>query len=294
MEQSARFVGLIRLLRPLNFVIMFAGVALGGLLAVGLDAFAAENLARMLLAMVSAALIGGGANAINDVYDFNIDVVNRPERPLPSGAVSPETARRSWLLLTIVGVLLGWLISPLHGPIAIGSAVLLWAYSFRLKRIPVGGNLAVAAILWLAVFYGGLVPASGNLLAVQIGALFAFLTTLAREGVKDIEDIEGDAKFGARTLPLVWGVRPSARIVLALIVLTLLALPVPVIAGFGVAFLGFVIPTACFLIASGWALLIAGMSGTPEAWHQGAGAASMWLKVAMVTGILALALARIG
>jgi len=292
-EQRIQIGGLIRLLRPFNFVMFFAGVALGGVLAVGLDAFAG-NLARMILAMVSAALIGGAANAINDVYDYEIDLVNRPERPLPSGAVSPETARRLWLGLTILGVVIGWLISPIHGLLAVGSAVLLWAYSARFKRTPGWGNLAVSVVLGLAIFYGGLVPASGNLIAVLIGALFAFLTTLAREGAKDIEDMEGDARFGARTLPLVWGVRPTARWVLAVILLTLFALPIPAVAGFGAAFLGFVIPTACFLLASVWALLVAGASDTPEAWHRGAGSASTWLKVAMVAGILALSLARIG
>ena len=293
-EQHAQLGGLIRLLRPLNFVMFFAGVALGGLLAVGLDAFAAENLPRMLLAMASAGLIGGGANAINDVYDLDIDLVNRPERPLPSGAVSPETARRLWLGLTIFGVAIGWFISPVHGLVAAGAAVLLWAYSARLKRTPGWGNLAVAVVLGLAIYYGGLVSASGNLVAVLIGALFAFFTTLAREGAKDIEDMEGDARFGARTLPLVWGVRPAARWVLAVIFLTLLALPVLAVAGFGVAFLAFAIPVACSLLASGWALLLAGVSGTAEAWHRGAGTASTWLKVAMVSGILALSLARIG
>ena len=293
-EQHAHLVGLIRLLRPLNFVMFFAGVALGGLLAVGLDAFGAENLPRMLLAMASAALIGGGANAINDVYDIDIDLVNRPERPLPSGAVSLETARRLWLGLTLVGVAAGWFISPLHGFMATGAAVLLWAYSARLKRTPGWGNLAVAVVLGLAIFYGGLVPASGSLVIVLIGALFAFFTTLAREGAKDIEDMEGDAQFGARTLPLVWGARPAAWLVLAVILLTLLALPIPAVAGFGLAFLGFAIPVACSLLASGWALLVAGASGTPEAWRRGAGTAGKWLKVAMVTGILALSLARIG
>lgn len=293
-EQRAHLGGLIRLIRPFNFVMFFAGVALGGLLAIGLDAFAAENLPRMLLAMASAALIGGGANAINDVYDLDIDLVNRPERPLPSGAVSPETARRLWLVLTVFGIVIGWFISPVHGLVAVGAAVLLWAYSARLKRTLGWGNLAVAVVLGLAIFYGGLAPASGNLVAVLIGALFAFFTTLAREGAKDIEDMEGDARFGARTLPLVWGVRPTARWVLAVILLTLLALPVPAVAGFGVAFLAFSLPVAFSLLASGWALLAAEVSDTPEAWHRGARTAGTWLKVAMVAGILALSLARIG
>ncbi len=272
----------------------FAGVALGGVLAAGLGAFSENNLLLMVMAMVSAALIGGAANAINDVYDYEIDAVNRPDRPLPSGIVSPETARRTWLALTLAGIAIGWFISPIHGILAIASAILLWAYSARLKRMPALGNVAVAIILWLAVLYGGLVPPSGNLLVVQIGASFAFLTTLAREGAKDIEDMEGDALFGARTLPLVWGIRPVARLVLAVIFLTIVALPIPAISGYGIAFLGFAVPAAGCLLAAGWVLLSAGVEGMPETWQRAAGQASTWLKAAMVAGMIALALARIG
>ncbi len=294
MTSRAGIIGLIRLIRPFNFILFFAGVALGGLLAGGLEAFSETNIDRLVMAMLSAALIGGGGNAINDFYDLATDQINRPERPLPSGLVSPKSATRLWLGLTIIGVVLGSLISPVHALLGIGSAALLWAYSARLKRRGAWGNLTVALILMLAIFYGGLVPASGKLGAVLVGAAFAFLTTLAREGAKDIEDMEGDALTGSRTLPLSRGARFAARFTLAIIFVTLLALPLPAVTGFGLAFVGFAIPAAVCLLAAGWALLAAGAPDSDASLRRGAAAASLWLKLTMVVGILALALARIG
>lgn len=288
--------GLLRLLRPLNFVLFLAGVALGALLAAGPAAFAGAALGRVLLAMASAALVGGAANAVNDVYDLEIDRVNRPARPLPAGLVAPRAAWGLWAALSGLGVLLGLLVSPLHGGLAVGTAGLLWAYSARLKRSPGWGNLAVALVLGLAVVYGALaVRAAPG--AAWLGAAFAFLTTLAREVAKDVEDAEGDAAGGARTLPLRWGRRPAAALALVVVFSTLFALPVPAFAGLGSAFLGFALPAAACLLGAAWALLAAdaeAASDADAAWRLGAARASAWLKAAMVFGVVALALARIG
>ncbi|MDX1419692.1 MAG: UbiA family prenyltransferase [Rubricoccaceae bacterium] len=287
---------LLRLLRPLNFALFLAGVALGALLAGGAAAFAGGVVGRVLLAMASAALIGGAANAVNDVYDLAIDRVNRPRRPLPSGLVSVRAAWALWAVLTGLGVVLGGLVSPLHGALAAGSAALLWAYSARLKRSPGWGNLAVAAVLGLAILYGGL-AAHASPGAAWLGAAFAFLTTLAREVVKDIEDAAGDAAEGARTLPLRWGRRPAAAFALVLIFVTLFALPVPAFAGLGTVFLALALPVAAALLGAAWALLAADAAAPTDAdavWRTGAARASAWLKGAMVVGVVALALARLG
>lgn len=293
--------GLLRLLRPLNFVLFLAGVALGALLAAGPEAFTGEALGRVLLAMASAALVGGAANAVNDVYDLAIDRVNRPNRPLPSGLVAPRAAWGLWAALTGLGVLLGALVSLGHGVIAAGTAALLWAYSARLKGTPGWGNLAVAAVLGLAVLYGGLAPGTPPGGAAWLGVAFAFLTTLARELVKDIEDATGDAAGGAKTLAVRWGRRPVAVLALAVAAVTLAALPAPAFVGLGAAFLGFVLPAAACLLGAVWALLAADAEAAGEAvgdgqaaWRVGAARASAWLKGAMVLGVAALALARFG
>ena len=315
-----RLIGLGRLVRPLNVVLFFAGVALGGVLAAGPAAFEGSAPARLALAMASAACIGAAANAINYVYDVAIDRVNRPGRPVPSGQVTVRAAVALWAALSALGVGLGLALSLRHGAVAAASVALLWAYSARLKRTPGPGHLAVAAVLGLALLYGAWAVRDGAG-AAWLGVAFAILTTLAREGAKAVEDVAGDAADGARTLPVVWGVRPTLAAVLAVTALTLAALPAPALLGLGSPFLAFALPAAAALLAAAWHLLVALRppgaagpaadrigtdppatgpaseavvpAGQPEAVVAAAGRASAALKAAMAAGVLALALARL-
>ncbi len=293
--------GLVRLTRPLNAVMFFAGVALGGVLAAGEGAWAEGNAARLGLAMLSAALVGAGANAVNDVFDLEIDRVNRPARPLPSGAVSVGAARRLWAACSALGVGLSAWLSGVHLGIAAASVLLLWGYSRWLKRRPLVGNLAIALVLGLAIVYGGLAvtplggagpgaPGLGGAgwAASLLGAAFAFGSTLAREIAKDIEDAEGDAVEGARTLPLVL---PRAAVWLAALAIggTLALFPLALPVGLGADFFALALPAAGLLLAAAWYLLAAPAAGRARQ----AGAASGCLKAAMIAGILALAGARL-
>lgn len=281
-----RAAALGRLVRPVNVVMFFVGVALGGVLAAGAEAFEGVHGRALTLAMTSAALIGAGANAINDVFDLAIDRVNRPTRPLPSGAVSVSTARSVWAACSALGVGLGALVSWAHLAIAVGSVTLLYAYSARLKRVPLVGNLAVALVLGLAILYGGLAvgPAAG---ALWLGAAFAVGSTFAREVAKDLEDVAGDAVEGARTLPIVLGERAAVWIAVAAAGATLAALPLGPAFGLGADFLALALPAAALLLAAAWVLL--GAEHAAEA----AGRSSTLFKLAMVAGIVALAGARL-
>lgn len=282
---DARLRGLVRLVRPLNVVMMAVGVAVGGVLAAGPAAF---DGARLLLAMASAACIGAAANAVNDVFDLEIDRVNRPSRPLPAGTVPVPAARALWVVLSAFGIGLGAFLSWLHLGVAMASVVLLYGYSARLKRMPLAGNVAVALVLALALVYGGLAvgPMGGPLL---LGAAFAFLATLAREVAKDVEDAAGDAAGGARTLPLAWGSGAATAVVAVVVAATLALMPLAGPAGLGAEFLALVLPAAALLLAALWALL----SAPPEALAAHAGRASALFKAAMVFGLLALAGARL-
>lgn len=282
---SARLGGLLRLLRPLNVVMMAVGVAVGGVLAAGPAAFEG---ARLALAMASAACVGAAANAINDVFDLGIDRVNRPSRPLPAGAVPVGAARALWVVLSAFGIGLGAFLSAWHLGLAAASVALLYGYSARLKRVALVGNIAVALVLALALLYGGIAvgPVGGPL---QLGAAFAFLVTLAREVAKDVEDLAGDAAGGARTLPLAFGPGVATAVVALAVVAALLLVPLAVPAGLGTAFLALVLPASALLLAALWALV----SAPPEALAAHAGRASAFFKAAMALGLLALASARL-
>ena len=205
--------GYILLTRPLNCVISFISIFIGGFVT-----GTVHPLDKLLLAALSGTLIAAAANAVNDVYDLAIDRVNKPERPLPSGMVSPALAHIYAIILFIVGIGLGSFIHWKGFTIAIMTSILLYLYSSHLKRTVLWGNLTVAFVSGLAFVYGGL--AVGRTEQALIVGGFALFYHLAREIIKDAEDVEGDARDGAVTLPIRYGVRLA--LVLATIVMCLL------------------------------------------------------------------------
>ena len=282
---------LLRLTRPLNVVLFLAATALGGALAAGMSAFEGEPLARLLLAMASATLVGAGSNVVNDLYDVEIDRVNRPDRPLARGAVSVRAAWGFWALLSAGGVLLGAWVSPLHGALAAASVVLLWMYSAWLKGTVLIGNVAVAGVIALGVLFGGLAvgSASGPLWAgVALGGVIVF----AREIAKDVEDAEGDRAGGARTLPLVWGERRALGLSFAVVGLVIASLPLAAEV-VGTSFYMWGLPLAGCLLVALWTLAVAlAENGAPL--RDPSRRASGWLKAALAVGIAGLVLARMG
>ena len=280
---------LLRLLRPLNLVLSLVGIAVGGILAAGSEALAAPALQSLMLAMVSGALVGAASNAHNDVVDVEIDRRNRPDRPVASGAVSPELATSIWAVLSGLGVGLGAVVSLGVGAVALGSVVLLWLYSTRLKGAPLWGNLVVSFVIALALVYGAV--AVGPITpTVLVGVGMTFLITLAREIVKDVEDVEGDAAEGARTLAVVRGPWWTSRLALGLVVLTLVLTPAPSFTLVGRSFLAYGLACAMCLLAAAWSLGVA----SPSSLRGASASARGWLKGAMATGVFALALARLG
>ena len=279
---------LLRLLRPLNLVLSLVGIAAGGILAIGGDVFESPARWHLLLTMVSGALVGAASNACNDVIDVDIDRRNRPDRPVASGAVTPEAAKAVWIGLSVIGVLLGGAVSWGVGTVALGSALLLWLYNVRLKGTPGWGNLVVAFVIALALIYGAVAVGSVTP-TVAVGVGMTFLITLAREIVKDVEDIEGDGAEGARTLAVAKGEWWTSRLALGLIGLTIILLPLPAFTLVGRSFLAYGLACAACLLAAAWALATADRTVMRPA----ASSARGWLKGAMAAGVFALVLARL-
>ncbi len=200
----------IAILRPLNLLQAALAVVLTTAFLGKMD-----QINSLVLLILSVIAINGGGNIINDIYDLEIDRVNRPRRPLPSGAM---TVTKAWGYLVFLfgsGVVLSWLISMeafiIAGPISIS---ILIAYSVWLKRLPLIGNLAVSFMLGLAFVYVG--AAFDHIPTTLPMAALAFGFTLIREIIKDLEDMNGDAGDNARTLPLIWGEKRTLGFVLIL------------------------------------------------------------------------------
>lgn len=211
----------IQLLRPLNVAIMMLVTAAAVLFAGG----SVISPVSIILGGLAAGLIGGAANAINDYFDVTIDRVNRPLRPLPRGAVSPSVAVILWAVLSLAGISLNLFLNSSALWIAVGAVAVLFAYSAWLKRTVLVGNVVVAGMTGTAFMYGAVVAgAPGKAL---FPFLFAFLINLGREILKDIEDMAGDQRDGATTLPLKHGIPVALVIATAVFIVLIAATIVP-------------------------------------------------------------------
>ncbi|WP_332449206.1 geranylgeranylglycerol-phosphate geranylgeranyltransferase [Methanoculleus sp.] len=199
----------IRITRPHNAVVAGLTALIGYLIATG-----TLTLPSLLLAVV-VALITAGGNVINDVYDVEIDRINRPERPIPAGEISLAGAKAYTAVLFAGGLLAAALTTPLCFAIALANSIILIAYAARLKGIPALGNLAVAYLTGSVFLFGGAFAGVEGLVQNLLLAAITFLATLAREVLKDAEDVDGDAAGGARTLPMIIGIRRTGMLAFA-------------------------------------------------------------------------------
>ncbi|MBS1975754.1 MAG: geranylgeranylglycerol-phosphate geranylgeranyltransferase [Bacteroidetes bacterium] len=172
----------------------------------------------LLLLSMSTILIAAAGYIINDYYDVKIDLINKPERVVIGKEMSRRLALMSHVILSAVGIMLGTYLSWKIGVIQVAAVFALWLYSNALKRLPFVGNFVVAlltgaTVLMVSVLYPPLTA------LVCVYALFAFFMTLVREIIKDVEDLKGDDTFGCRTLPILWGVRPTKQFTYALLLL---------------------------------------------------------------------------
>jgi 4-hydroxybenzoate polyprenyltransferase len=160
---------------------------------------------------------------INDYYDIKIDTINKPRRVVIGRILSRRQAILSHTILNLIGIGLGTLVALRIGLVNFMAAFLLWLYSNQLKRLPFVGNFIVAlltaATLWVVVLFD-----NQNASLVYTYSVFAFFITLIREIIKDMEDVRGDATFGCKTLPIVWGIRRTKLLLYLLIALFLITL----------------------------------------------------------------------
>jgi 4-hydroxybenzoate polyprenyltransferase len=167
---------------------------------------------KIWLVTFSIALIAAAGYVINDYYDIKIDYVNKPRRVVVGRIIARRTAIIFHSVMNVMAVccsvFIGWkfFISVLF------SSWLLWYYANDLKRKPLAGNLVVSFLSGLSIYLVGLLR-KGEGYEILIFAAFAFLISLIRELVKDMEDAKGDAAFGCKTLPIVIGERKTKVVV---------------------------------------------------------------------------------
>lgn len=171
---------------------------------------------KFFLLVLSTVIITSAGYLINDYYDVKIDYVNRPDR-----VIVGKTLKRRWIIiahtaLNFLGIGIGFYISPAIGIINFIAAFLLWFYSNQLKRLPLIGNFTIAVLTGTTLFLVGQYFHEREYL-VLCYAIFAGFITLIREIIKDMEDLKGDEKFGCKTLPIVFGIAKTKRIIYGII-----------------------------------------------------------------------------
>jgi len=179
----------------------------------------------LLLLILSSVLIAAAGYIINDYFDINIDQVNKPQMNVVDNIISRRWAMLWHSALSFAGVAIGFYIGWKLGIFWLGlmnflCSVLLFVYSTTFKKQLLSGNLIISlltawsvGVLGLATFYfvynhSAQYPAIENSKLLKftiLYAAFAFIISLIREAIKDMEDLPGDAKYGCRTMPIVWG-----------------------------------------------------------------------------------------
>ena len=194
---------------------------------------------QFLLLVIATICIAAAGNVINDIYDMDIDAINRPTKLLIGRSISEKAANRIFIILNILGVAVGFYLAnsigkPGFAAIFIIISALLYMYASYVKGILLLGNLLISLLVAFSILIIGIfdiVPAitsedkAGQLVAMQIllhYAFFAFFINLIREMVKDVQDINGDKNGGLNTLPIAIGSKRTAYIIFGLSVLTVL------------------------------------------------------------------------
>ena len=180
---------------------------------------------EVILGFLSFFFISAASLILNDFFDLEVDRVNAPHRPLPSGMVS----KREVLLLSLVVAFLGLTAGALISPPALIVAAVVWVvgvlYNWRFKRSGLVGNLMVSFCVGMTFVFGGIVvghPAS--IYAWWFGGI-AMLMDLGEEIAADAMDVEGDKIIGSRSLAIVHGPARALRVsALIFVAMTLLSL----------------------------------------------------------------------
>lgn len=233
--------GLYKLSRPLSTLTGVLAVVLGGYVA-GTGAWDKIALAALATLFVSAA-----ANAWNDYRDIDIDRINQPQRPLPSGMVSPRAAFVFSIVLAALSIVISVFISPAALLIAIASNILLYVYSVWLKSTVLLGNATVALISAMSPVFGGV--AAGNVWpSLWLGAII-FVGILGREVLKTLADYEGDQAHGVRTISTAVGPRAARTIFYILLGTTAVVMLTPYLFGDYLPIYAYIVALGVFPVA---------------------------------------------
>jgi len=199
-----KLMGFLRLIRPLNCLMMGFAVIVGTSLVSTLN-----FTINLLLGFATSFALTAASMVINDFYDRKIDAINEPNRPIPRGDVSPKEALIFALVLSIIGLIAAFKTNLPSLIVAVIAWIISLTYITEGKGTGLPGNFLVSATVVIPFIYGGLIVGqieTSTLLFVAI----AFLSNTGREVTKGIVDVEGDRSHNIKTIAVTYGERTAA------------------------------------------------------------------------------------
>lgn len=263
--------------RPANCAIAAMGAFAGAYASTGYPGAFAWQIAFAIGAAIFAT---AGGNALNDYFDEAIDRINKPRRPIPSGALSKQDAFSFAVFSLGAAIALATMVNWTCAALAAINVAVLASYNWKLKKNGFIGNAAIAYLVCSVFLFGG--ASVGNFQNSGLLAAMAALSTLGREIFKDIEDMKGDA--GKRkTLPMKIGAGYAGTFAAFATLVAVALSPIPFfLHRFNALYMLAVAPADALFMYSLWLAL--GKENWPKS--------QKIMKIAMLVAVLAFIIGR--
>jgi len=222
--------GYLRLMRPINCLMMGFAVIVGA--ALTSPSLLSLLWLNLVYGFITGFMLTASSMAINDYYDREIDAINEPKRPIPSGLIKPKEALAFAFILTTIGFATAFLATTYLKSISCFLiAIIAWAafvsYTTGGKSSGLPGNFLVSLCVAIPFIYGSYAVANTIELNVLIFAFMAFLSNTGREITKGIVDVKGDEMQKVKTLAVRYGERTAAIVATVFYLLAVLLTPIP-------------------------------------------------------------------
>ncbi|MDD5502286.1 MAG: UbiA family prenyltransferase [Candidatus Thermoplasmatota archaeon] len=272
-----RISALFQISRPANCAIAAIGAFAGAYVS---TFYPSAFLSQIIFAACAAIFATAGGNALNDYFDAEIDRINKPKRPIPSGELSRDGALSFAIFSFGSAIALAIMANWVCAAFGVLNVAILSIYNKWLKRRGFAGNIAVAYLVGSVFLFGG--AAVGNFRLAGLLAAMASLSTLGREILKDIEDMKGD-EGKRKTLPMKIGVGNAGALAAFATLAAVAISPVPFFFhNFNALYMLSVIPADALFMYSLWLAL------GKEQWAK----SQNMMKIAMLVAVAAFVIGR--
>ena len=278
----------IEIARPIN-CIMGALTVVIGLLNTRLDVPLDKLIINLILGVLTYFFLAASTNIINDIYDIEIDKINRPGRPIPRGSISLKQAKELFFLYLIIAIVLSLLNTLIISLTLINLALIFffgfigWIYAKWGKKSGFIGNIIVGISYSIGLIYGGYLNSPNIPQYILYFFLTAFSLLVAREIIKGCEDIEGDKSQGVKTLAIKIGIKASRTISVIFALLAIIFFVLPIFTNILNKLL-FVVFMVIGLIEVGYTIVLMLISDLRK---EDLSKISLLLKIGMLLGLVA-------